>query len=94
MRKYSLACNVREIQACVSTTKDILVFFSNSEKLFSLQDAQLNGKCPDSSPSRLKRHCSTKWIEDHDAVFVFNKFYPVIVGYLDQLVRIKRWKGS
>ena len=33
----------------------------------------------------MKRHCSTKWIEDHDAVFVLKDFYPAVVGYLDQL---------
>ena len=35
--------------------------------------------------SRLKRHCSTKWIENYDAVFVFKEFYPAVVGSLDQL---------
>ena len=33
----------------------------------------------------MKRHCSTKWVEDHDAVFIFEELYPAIVGYLDQL---------
>ena len=32
----------------------------------------------------MKRHCSTKWIENYDAVFVFKEFYPAIVGSLDQ----------
>ena len=59
--------------------------FSNSEKHLSLLHAQVNDKCPDSSHSRLKRHCSTKWTEDHDAVFVFKEFYPAVVAYLDQL---------
>ena len=39
----------------------------------------------DSSLSRLRRHCSTKWIENYDAAFVFEKFYPTVVGSLDQL---------
>ena len=62
-----------------------MAFFSNSEKRFSLLLAQVNIKCPDSSLSRLKRHCFTNWIEDHDAVFVFKEFYPAVVGYLNQL---------
>ena len=33
----------------------------------------------------MKRHCSTKWIENYDAVFVFKEFYPAVVGSLDQL---------
>ena len=28
----------------------------------------------------MKRHCSTKWIEHYDAVFVFKEFYPSFVG--------------
>ena len=65
--------------------KDKSVFFSNSEKRLSLQHAQVNNKCPDSSHSRLNRHCSTKWIENYDAVFVFKEFYPAVAGSLDQL---------
>ena len=34
---------------------------------------------------RLKRHCSTKWIENYGAVFVSKKFHPTVVGSLDQL---------
>ena len=66
----------------MSTIKNILVFFSNSEKRLSLLHAQANGKCSDSSHSRLKRHFSTKWIEEHDAVFIFKEFYPMVVGWL------------
>ena len=59
--------------------------FSNSVKYLPLLHAQVNDKCPDPSHSPLKRNCSTKWIENYDAVFVFNEFYPVVVGSLDQL---------
>ena len=59
--------------------------FSNSQKRLSLLHAQVNDKCPDSSRSPLKRNCSTKWIENYNAVFVFKKFYPAVVGSLDQL---------
>ena len=65
--------------------KDILVFFSNSQKRLSLLHAQVDDKCPDSSHSPLKRNCSTKWIENYDAVFVFKEFYPAVVGSLNQL---------
>ena len=50
------------------------VYFSNSEKRLSLLHAQVNDKCPDSSYLRLKRHCSTKWIENYDAAFVLRSF--------------------
>ena len=33
----------------------------------------------------MKRNCSTKWIENYNAVFVFKKFYPAVVGSIDQL---------
>ena len=59
--------------------------FSDSEKRLLLLRAHVNEKCFDSSHSRLKRHCSTKWIENYDAVFVFKEFYQAVVGSLDQL---------
>ena len=59
--------------------------FSNSQKPLSLLHAQVNDKCPDSSRSPLKRNCSTKRIENYNAVFVFKKFYPAVVGSIDQL---------
>ena len=59
--------------------------FSNSQKRFSLLHAQVDDKCLDSSHSRLKRHCATKWIENYDSIFVFKEFYPAVVGSLDQL---------
>ena len=59
--------------------------FSNSEKRLSLLHAQVNDTCPDSSHSRLKRHCFTKWIENYDAVFVFQEFYSAVAGSFDQL---------
>ena len=65
--------------------KDISEFFSNSEKRLSLLHAQVIGKCLDFSRSPLKRHYSTKWIENYDAVFVFKEFYPVVAGSPDQL---------
>ena len=58
--------------------------FSNSQKPLSLLHAQVNDKCPDSSRSPLKRNCSTKWIENYNAVFVFKEFYPAVVGSIDQ----------
>ena len=59
--------------------------FSNSHKRLSLLHAQVNRKCPDSLRLPLKRNCSTKWIENYNAVFVFKEFYPAVVGSLDQL---------
>ena len=33
----------------------------------------------------MKRNCSTKWIENYNAVFVFKEFYRAVVGSIDQL---------
>ena len=62
-----------------------IAIFYNSEKHLSLPHAQVDNKCPDSSHPLLKRNCSTNWIENYDAVFVFKEFYPAVVGSLDQL---------
>ena len=66
--------------------------FSNSQKPLSLLHAQVNDKCLDSSRSRLKRNCSTKWIENCNAVFVFKRVYPAVVGSLDQLSESRNGK--
>ena len=57
--------------------------FSNSQQRLSVLQAQVNDNS-DSSHSRLKPRCSTKWIENYDAVFVFQKLYPAVAGSLDQ----------
>ena len=53
-------CNKCEIQACMSTIKTCRHIFSYFEKHLSLLHAQIHDQCPDSSHSRLKRHCSTR----------------------------------
>ena len=69
----------------MNVMKDISVFFSNSQKRLLLLHAQINDKCSYFSHSRLKRHCSLRWIENHDAVFVFEELYLAVVDSLDQL---------
>ena len=64
--------------------RHIGIFF-NSQKRLSLLHAQIDDKFPDSLHSRLKRHCSTGWIESHDAVYVFKELQLAVVGSLDQL---------
>ena len=59
--------------------------FSDSGKRLSLLRAHVDDKCPDSLHSCLKRHCSTKWIENYDAVFDFKEFFPAVIGSLNQL---------
>ena len=65
--------------------KKYIGIFSNTEKRLSLLHAKVNDKCPDSSHSPLKRHCSAKWIENYGSVFGFKEFYPAVAGSLDQL---------
>ena len=79
------ACNVREIQSAMCTMKDIATFFSNSSKRLSTLHSYISRKCPDSSHSRLKRHCTTRWVENQEAVIVFKEMYLAAVGALDEL---------
>ena len=61
------ACNVIEIQANIILTKEISVFFSNSAKPLSLIQAQIENKCSKFSHLRLKKNCSTRWVENQEA---------------------------
>ena len=79
------ACNVREIQSAMCTMNDIASFFSNSSKRLSTLHSYISRKCPDSLHSRLKRHCTTKWVENQEAVIVFKEMYLAAVGALDEL---------
>ena len=65
------ACRLKKIQA--ANNERVSVFFSNSAKRLSLIQAQIENKCPKSSHLRLKKHCSTRWVENREAVFIFKE---------------------
>jgi len=85
------ASDNREIRAAITTMHDLAVFYSDSNKrLLNLQQ-NIEQKCPESSRTRLKKHCTTRWVEKQDAVLVFRELYPAVVASLDD---IAVWPGD
>ena len=78
-------CKVRDIQSAMTMMKEIAVFFRYSNKRLPILHHQISIECPESSHSRLKKHCCTRWVENQEAIIVFKELYPAVVASLDEL---------
>ena len=65
------ACTVAPIRNCMGTLGNICTFFASSAKRRDALKQSIGKECPDSSATRLRQLCPTRWIERHDAVMVF-----------------------
>ena len=79
------ACQVPQVKASVTLMNDIAVFFIDSPKRLLILQQAISECCPESSRSRLKSHCSTRWVEKQDAVFVFREIFPAICQALENI---------
>jgi Domain of unknown function (DUF4371) len=87
----SKAAEVPEIRAAVTIMHEIAIFYTDSNKrLVNLQE-NIDAKCPESNRTRLKKHCTTRWVEKQDAVHVFRELFPAIVSSLEC---ISSWSGD
>ena len=69
------ASDIQQVRAAITTMHELAVFYCESNKrLLNLQQF-IDRKCPDSSRTRLKKHCTTRWMEKQDAVLVFRELY-------------------
>jgi len=72
------AAEVQEIRAAITLMHEIAVFCRDSNKrLLNLQQF-IDSECPDSDRTRLKKHCSTRWVEKQKAVLLFRELYPAV----------------
>ena len=79
------ATEVKELQAAVACMKAITNFFNDSNKrLLKLQNS-ITEKCPESSRTRLKKRCETRWVENQVATHVFKELMPAITDALESL---------
>ena len=61
------------------TVQNVAVFFNDSPKRMAfLQDA-IRESTPDSSRTKLRQHCQTRWIEQGDALVVFIELYDAVI---------------
>ena len=90
----SKAAEVQQIKAAVTLMNEIAVFFSDSNKRLAGLQQCIEEVCPDSSRSRLKKHCATKWVEKQEAVLVFKELYPAVYLSLERITGWSRDSGG
>ena len=79
------ATEVKELQAAVAGMKSTTNFFSDSNKRLLKLQASITEKCPESSRTRLKKRCETRWVENQGATHVFKELMPAITDALESL---------
>ena len=60
------------------------------EKLYQA----IQSVCPESKRQRLKTICATRWVERHDAIFVFMELIEAVVARLEELTLVPGETGS
>ena len=85
------AAEIPAIKACVTLMQSIAVFFSDSNKRLADLQKAIEENCPESSRTRLSKHCSTRWVEKQTAIQVFRDLYPAVVSSLQ---RISEWRDN
>ena len=85
------AAQIQAIKACVTLMQSIAVFFTDSNKRLADLKKAIEENCPESSRTRLLKHCDTRWVEKQTAIQVFKELYPAIVVSLQ---RISGWRDN
>lgn len=57
---------------------EIAVLFCDSNKRFLDLEAAIQEECSETAQSRLKLHCTTRWVERQEAVRIFKELLPAI----------------
>jgi hypothetical protein len=70
---------------------ELAVFFCDSNKRLANLQKLIETECPESAHTRLKKQCTTRWVEKQTAVFVFKELYPAVVASLTEL---SMWPGE
>lgn len=80
-------CNNREISNAMDTVSSIAHFFNNSPKQQIALETWITSVLPSEEKwQKLKDLCQTRWIERHDAYYVFIDLYVVLVSCFEDIV--------
>ena len=80
-------CNNREISNAMDTVSSIARFFNNSPKRQIALETWITSVLPsEEKRQKLKDLCRTRWIERHDAYYVFINLYVVLVSCFEDIV--------
>lgn len=81
------SCNVAEVRNMFGTIQKTAVFFSESAKRMAYLEEAIFETHEGCERARLKKHCSTRWVEQADALCVFVQLYDAVVLAFDRMKR-------
>lgn len=67
------------------------MFFCESNKRLQKLHTCNDSECLESSLTRLKQQCTTRWVDKQTAVFIYKELYPAVVVSLDDMTL---WTGE
>ena len=76
-------CKVTEVRNLIGLINETNMFSNNSPKRQQMFELTLKNFLPDSSHSKLRGLCKTRWVERHICLDVFLEMYEVIITFLD-----------
>jgi hypothetical protein len=79
------ASSTPAIRNAIDTLKEVCSFFNGSAKRVIYLNTSIENQCPNTSHSRLKTLCETRWVERHDGILVFVELLPAIFDALEIL---------
>jgi hypothetical protein len=85
------AAKVQEIRAAITLMHEIAVIYRDSNKRLLHLQQFIDSECPESDRTRLKKHCTARWVEKQEAVLVFRELYPEVQVSLKS---IASWPGD
>ena len=88
------ASKQRSVSKMYATVREVVDFIYASPKRRALFDAAIKHACPESSRTRLKTLCETRWVERHDAISCFIELFDAVLLALSHVARWTDAKAS
>jgi hypothetical protein len=85
------AAEISEIRAEVTLMHTLAIFYFDSNVWLLDLHKFIETECPTLTHKKLKKHCTTRWVEKQEAVYVFKELYPAVVASLENIVT---WPGE
>lgn len=76
------ACALAAVRNCMGTVGNVYNFFNTPKRQTVLQRS-IHEVAPDSSATRLKQLCPTRWVERHDSIILFLELYEAVIDALE-----------
>ena len=88
---FTKATDVKDICTAVSLMHNTEVFYSDSAKRLQNLQEFIDKNSSESSRTRLKKYCATRWVKKQNAILTFKELYPAVLASLEC---ISEWSGE